>query len=534
MHPFIRRATMSTNRPAAMAYIRTLGVFLVSVAAAVAHAQVPSESAMPSNQEAADPAAAKPASLDKLLDMADKDVSQLSQVKVGATGSPSLDTPVSTVARQESTVGHSAAAIFVITNEMIRRSGAKEIPEVLRMAPGVEVAQIEADKWAVSIRGFNGLYANKLLVRIDGRDVYTPLFAGTFWDVQDVLLEDVDRIEVIRGPGASIWGANAVDGVINIITKNSKETQGVYAETGGGTFERQFTSARYGGRLGEDATYRLYGKWFDRGPDFDPNGPANDAWNQGRGGFRMDWNASSDDAVTFQGDYYNVYSGEQGFFPAPAPPYTTPYTDIAHVSGENAIVCWKRTIDEKSDWTTKVYYDRTERHWPASEFAEDRNTVDFDLQYRFPAGERQEMICGLEYRNTSDSIFSDPPIFGYVPAQRSDDLYSCFAQDEITLSEDRWFFDPRVEVRAQQLHGLRIPTDGPTVVDTRQEAFSVGRRIACGSHAVACRKRPRRGWLPDWHDPRSRVCAVFPWNIGTRFPVLYGRSQLALRGDDCV
>ena len=182
--------------------------------------------------------------LDSLLEAADKDVTQLSKVSVA---SPALDAEVTSVSRQESTVGRSPAAVFVITNEMIRRSGARTIPAVLRMAPGVNVARIDANKWAVSIRGSNGRFANKLLVQIDGRTVYTPLFGGVFWDVQDVVFEDVERIEVVRGPGATVWGANAVNGIINIITKNAADTQGTYLQAGAGTEDRSFAMARYGG-----------------------------------------------------------------------------------------------------------------------------------------------------------------------------------------------------------------------------------------------------------------------------------------------
>ena len=291
-----------------------LASLLISVS--LAQGETAPEAPLPRSDETTPSnASAEPGSLDKLLDMADKDVGQLSEVRVaGATGSASLDMPVSSVSRQESTVGKSPTAVFVITNDMIRRSGAKEIPEVLRMVPGVDVAKIDSNKWAVSIRGFNGRFANKLLVRIDGRDVYTPLFAGTFWDVQDVLLEDVERIEVIRGPGATVWGANAVNGVINIMTKTAKDTKGAYVEAGGGNYEKGFASARYGGQIGDDLSYRLYGKWFDRAPGYSPGGETFDAWNQGRGGFRMDWNVSPDDAMTFQGDYYNGYSGDQGFY----------------------------------------------------------------------------------------------------------------------------------------------------------------------------------------------------------------------------
>ncbi len=176
--------------------------------------------------------------------MADQDIANLAHVEVAA---PALQVEVSTVDRQTGTVGKSPAAVFVITNEMIRRSGARSIPEILRMAPGVQVAKIDANKWAISIRGFNSRFANKLLVQIDGRTIYSPLFGGVFWDVQDVVLDDIERVEVIRGPGATVWGANAVNGIINIITKSSRDTQGVLVQGGAGTEERGFVTAQYGG-----------------------------------------------------------------------------------------------------------------------------------------------------------------------------------------------------------------------------------------------------------------------------------------------
>ena len=199
-----------------------------------------------------------------------------------------LDQRVTTVTRVPSTVGRSAAAVFVITLEMIRRSGATSIPEVLRMAPGVQVAKVDANRWAISIRGQNSLFSDKLQVQIDGRSVYTPLFGGVFWDVQDVILQDVERIEVIRGPGASVWGANAVNGIINVITKSAQETQGTLLSGGGGTEERGFSSVRHGGKIGDDLHYRVYGKQFERHTGFDPSGPPADDWRMQRTGARFD------------------------------------------------------------------------------------------------------------------------------------------------------------------------------------------------------------------------------------------------------
>ncbi|MBN2024784.1 MAG: TonB-dependent receptor [Pirellulales bacterium] len=391
--------------------------------------------------EAAAPAPAEPTAenLDALLSMADKDVSQLSQVRVGhLTGSPSLDVPVSTVARQESTVGHSPAAVFVITNEMIRRSGAKNLPDVLRLAPGVNVARIDSNKWSISIRGFSGRFVNNLLVQIDGRAVYTPLFGGVFWDVQDLVLEDVERIEVIRGPGASVWGANAVNGIINIITKSAKDTQGVYVESGTGTEELGFATIRAGSQAGKDLHYRVYGKWFERGAGFSADNPAYDDWRQGRGGFRADWTPNRDDTLTLQGDCYNGYSGDYSVAPRMTPPYMQLRHDATHVSGENAVFHWRRVLDEESDWTLRLYYDRTERHWVNYGLSEDRDTFDFDFQHRFPIGSNHNFIWGCGYRNTKDFVHASTS-YGMTPDHRSDNLFSYFTQDEITLAEDLWY-----------------------------------------------------------------------------------------------
>src|SRR5579864_6111947 len=183
-----------------------------------------------------------------------------------------MNMQVTSVSKHTQKVADAAAAIFVITQDDIRRSGAASIPEALRLVPGLEVARIDENKWAIGSRGFNGRFDNKLLVLIDGRSVYTPLFSGVYWNVQDVMLEDVDRIEVIRGPGATLWGANAVNGVINIITKSAKNTQAGLATAGGGNELRGFSNLRYGGTINQDAFYRAYAKYFNVGESTVPLG----------------------------------------------------------------------------------------------------------------------------------------------------------------------------------------------------------------------------------------------------------------------
>src|SRR5438105_9986913 len=217
-----------------------------------------------------------------------------------------MNVQVTSVSKRQQKLADAAAAIFVITQEDMRRSGATSIPEALRMVPGVEVARIDENKWAIGSRGFNGRFDNKLLVLIDGRSVYTPLFSGVYWNVQDVVLEDVDRIEVIRGPGATLWGANAVDGVINIITKSAKVTQGGLVTAEAGSEERTAESVRYGSKIGNNIYYRVYGKYFDWYPSIDVTGAtASDGWHALRSGFRVDSNATTSNSFTIQGDIYH-------------------------------------------------------------------------------------------------------------------------------------------------------------------------------------------------------------------------------------
>ena len=221
-----------------------------------------------------------------------------------------MNVRVTSVGKREQKLVESAAAIYVITQEDILHSGVTSIPEALRMVPGLSVAQIDGNIWAISARGFNGQFANKLLVLIDGRSVYTPLYSGVYWEVQDLLLEDVDRIEVIRGPGATMWGANAVNGVINIITRNSRDSQGGLLTTGASTGEQRFAGVRYGARLRPDAYVRFYSKYFKRDGQVYPGGErAPDGWDATRGGFRADFQTSQRDSVTWQGDIYRERLG---------------------------------------------------------------------------------------------------------------------------------------------------------------------------------------------------------------------------------
>jgi len=343
---------------------------------------------------------------------------------------------ITSASRKAQSLADTAAAAFVITNEDIRRSGVTNIPDALRMVPGVTVARIDSSKWAVTARGFNGRFARKLLVLIDGRSVYSPLFSGIFWDVQDTLLEDVERIEVIRGPGATIWGANAVNGVINIITKKATDTTGGLVVAGAGNYERGFGAVRYGADIGDWGAVRAYGKYFNRNELKAEDGhPADDSWDMGRGGFRMD-GKSGQDSFTLQGDIYNGTERETLTFSAPAAPpsFSAVRTAGTTASGGNVLSRWTRSLADDAEFSLQLYYDRTKRDIP--QFLNITNdTVDLDLLHRFHWGGRHDTVWGGGFRFIDERMIESDAL-SFNPAYRNEKLYSAFLQDDITLVQD--------------------------------------------------------------------------------------------------
>jgi len=334
-----------------------------------------------------------------------------------------MEIDVTSVSRRSERVSGAAAAITVVTAEEIRRSGVTNLPEALRLVDALHVARFNSGTWAISGRGFNIGTANKLLVLIDGRSIYTPLFAGVFWDVQDLLLEDIDRIEVIRGPGAALWGANAVNGVINIITKSAKEVQGGLAKLGAGTEDRT-VAFRYGGALGDRSWYRTYGKY--RSIDalaFAAGGSAEDPLRTQQGGFRVDGERAERDSYTLQGD---VYRAASGLF----------RHEDSRMNGGNLLGRWSRRFSESSRLDVRAYWDRTFRRVPG-QFEEHRDTWDLDLLHALPLGRRHEVVWGLGYRVSSDEV-ENTPLIVWDPDHRAQELFSAFGQDEIALVPDRW------------------------------------------------------------------------------------------------
>jgi iron complex outermembrane receptor protein len=347
---------------------------------------------------------------------------------------------VTTVAGVEEELFRTPAALHVITAEDIRRAGHRRVSEALRLAPGVFVGVINSQSYAVGTRGFNGGLANKTLVLIDGRAVYDPLFGGTFWNVQDVLLEDIDRIEVIRGPGATLWGENAVNGVINIITKSAEETQGAYLAQGGGTFEHAFTEARYGGQIDENTWYRLYGKWFERNHLVDSDGDStHDDWDMSQGGFRLDHEGAGAH-FTLQSDIY--HSDRIGEFIRQIPVSGQHFQfaqDIGDGRNSGGNILFRLSESETSDstWSLQGYYDNTVRVTNGG-FQVERDTFDLQWRHGFDCGEIHDLLWGLGVRHTRDR--SDPGAnTALSPSSRSLDTFSAFIQDTITLEPDRWF-----------------------------------------------------------------------------------------------
>ena len=353
-----------------------------------------------------------------------------------------MNVEITSVSRSEEPIRDAAAAVAVVTNETIRRSGATTLPDSLRLVPGIHVGEQNSSAWAVSARGFSSITSEKLLVLSDTRSLYTPFFSGVFWDSQDYLLEDVERVEVIRGPGATLWGSNAVNGVINITTRSARDTHGTYLEAGFGSFDRVRLGARYGGETDGGVNYRVFGKYLDRNATENSVPLTDDDWQLGHLGFRMDWDGTPRDSFTVQGD---VYQGEIGQL-APAfsilgRPGPTPPLEVKN-SGGNVLARWRRRSDDGSDLQLRAYYDYTHRNDPS--FGDTLNTFDVDLQQRF-SWTRHEIIWGAAWRLMADRSRARE-IFALDPPDSNDQLFSGFIQDQVAITDAlRLTFGTKVE-----------------------------------------------------------------------------------------
>ena len=361
-------------------------------------------------------AASEPASY-RLTDLSLEELSNIEITSASKRGERLSDAPTS---------------VFVITADDIRRSGATSLPEALRLAPNLQVARTSANDWAISARGFNSSSANKLLVLIDGRSVYSPLFSGVFWDVQDVMLQDIERIEVISGPGGTLWGVNAVNGVVNVTTRSARETQGRLLAAGAGDREAGL-AVRQGGTLGADGHYRVYAKHGERSHTKNAAGSAvNDASHTTQAGFRADW-VRPDDKFTFQGD---VYTGKRKQ-PLPGT-IAIAGVDLLlgtiSVSGGNLVARWERQLADAASLTGQLTYDHVERTVPPT-LADKLDIVDLQVQHASRPSAAHALVWGGQYRYAMDRVVGST-VFAFLPGTVNQKWASLFAQDEIALGPD--------------------------------------------------------------------------------------------------
>lgn len=361
---------------------------------------------------------------------------------------------VTSVSKTEQTLSRTASAIFVITQENIRHSGARNVPDLLRMVPGVDVAQINANAWAISARGFNGRFSNELLVLVDGRTAYTPSFGGVFWDVLDLPLDDIERIEVIRGPGGSVWGANAVNGVINVITKKASETHGGLLVTGGGNVDQEFGTIQYGGKAGKNTDYRIYTKYRNEDHFPDPTGQnGGDGWHMLQVGFRSDSVISSKDTLMFQGNLYSAREGTPTIdLPSVTSPGPQPIELLVNLSGGFFQGVWNHTSSPNSDTSLQISYDTYERN---DNLREERNTIDLNFQHHFSGWARQNIVWGFTYRDSISSSHGNL-VVSLTPADLNTQLFSSFFQDEIAILPNQLFLTIGAKVEHNYYTGFNV------------------------------------------------------------------------------
>ena len=368
-----------------------------------------------------------------------------------------MNVEVTSVSKKKESIAVAAAAVTVISQDDISRSGFGTIPDLLSLAPGVDVGRINAFTWAVGIRGLNDQYNSNLLVLQDGRSLYSSLFAGVYWDTVDYVLPDLDRIEVIRGPGATLWGANAVNGVINIISKDARDTQGLLVDSRASNDDSDL-SVRYGGKLLDDTFYRVYIKAAYFNELDDSNGDnAGDDWHSLRGGFRIDNHPSEADTVTLQGDMGDNRINEPFDQPVPTPPFTTPTKFDRDDATGNLLSRWTHRVSDDSDFALQVYYDYLKVNSASTDY--NQNTIDIDFHDRIKLDSRNEFTWGLGYRLVNSLIKATPELSGFPPT-RNDNVFSAFIQDTITIQPDHWSFTVGSKFEHNDYNGYDVEPSG--------------------------------------------------------------------------
>lgn len=383
------------------------------------------------------------------------DVEEALQYLKSLTIEDLLQTEITSVSKKSESLFTAAAAVTVITDEDIERTGARSIPDALRLVPGLDVSSIDGSRYAIGSRGFNEYFETKLLVLVDGRSMYTPLYSGVYWNSLDTVMEDIARIEVIRGPGATVWGANAVNGVINIITKNSSETQGGMVSGVVGNYDQPDVSARYGGRIAEQTTYRLYAKGYNRN-NFDrgTGGDAYDSSSSLRTGFRLDKQQAQRDTFSLQGE---VFDGEADVETVLTGYLTSPFTrlseDTETYSGGHLLGSWEHAFSDQSNMTLQMYYDRTDRFSVVA--AEVRDTFDIDFKNQLNLWNNHEIVWGAGYRWTQDDIEGSTTT-SFTPAREADELWSTFIQDDINLADNLFWVTVGTKLEHNDYTGVEV------------------------------------------------------------------------------
>ena len=392
-----------------------------------------------------------------------------------------MEIEITSAARKPQKLSNTAAAAFIITQEDIKRSGVTTVMDALRMAPGIHVAQIDGNKWAVTARGFNGRFANKLLVLMDGRSIYSHFTSGVLWEEQDIMLEDVERIEVIRGPGGSVWGANAVNGIINIITKSAADTQGTLLSGGGGTHERVFGTVRHGGTIGANTQYRVFAKAADRGGFEELSGEeGNNDWKTRMAGFRADGVLANDDTWRFHGNL-RAESMEQNYGNLTlTPPYQEEIISESDAAGGYLMGHWNHRSTNGSEASLQMYYAHDHYDDINTQVMED--TIDVDFQHRFDLGRYHEITWGLGYRFIRTD--TDPGLrVHFEPERMGDNLFSAFVQDQIELLDDAVAVTLGSKFEHNDYTGFEIQPTARNPVEHRYGQHTVGCRIPCGEDA---------------------------------------------------
>jgi iron complex outermembrane receptor protein len=431
---------------------------------------------------------------------------------------------VTTVSKRPEEIWRTPAAIYVLTSQDIERSGATSIPELLRMVPGVQVSRMQSDDWAVGVRGFADQFSSGLLVLVDGRSVYTPLFEGVYWDVQDLPLDDIDRIEIIRGPAGAIWGPNAVNGVINIITKHAQDTQGVSASALGGGAVNHFVGV---GQVGfspqTNFQMRVFAKGFNRGPEKNPGNNPYDAWHQERGGFRADWQPNARDKLMFKGQIYQGQVGSQISLVQITPPGQKTFQGQGPVSGGDLVVRWDRALRNRSNFYKQAYFDRTNR---ASVLADEtRNKFDLDFVDHIGFLPRQDLIFGGRISVSPSHFVQRSAALYFTPPELTSSIYSAFIRDQFEILPGHLALTLGTQIENNNYSGTGIepdarilwnPTSHQTVWGSVSRALRIPGRLDRDGHILVNLSPNPPIFIAINGDPHFRPEVLIAWQGGYR------------------